>query len=478
MNVERKLTKEQLNNEIKFVNPVSHSHFSIPYGVGNVKMHLKQAKKLGHAGYCLTDIGSLAGMMDGFKYSKELEKFPFAFGAELNIIDSLENRDKVHRYFNIVCIAKNMEGYKNLCRLISESGKPDHFYYKPRISLEELIEKKEGLIVLSGNMRSMIAESIIKKSNQEDTLIEIFKTFFQDDFYIQLNYMPQNFTFDWKKKDWIDVGFDPQALVNERLIELSKKHNVKTLLNQNAFMPESHFKLQQDILLSNHEEFKGKGYAEKNIYCLKSVEEMYDEISKKCPYISDELFVDSCKNSIELINKAKNIKLNFKPALPKINYDENEVNLDIHHEENFYKVKDVVAGSSESMLNMFDLAEKDAALKTTIKIIIKNDKVDFAKPEYMNRLAFELKVIQRNGVIQLLDYFLLLEDVTHFVYKINKSRGYGRGSGAGSLLAFSLGITDVDPLEYGLLFERFLTKERIGKLVFEHPNHPKNKLQN
>jgi DNA polymerase III alpha subunit len=237
-------------------------------------------------------------------------------------------------------------------------------------------------------------------------------------------------------------------------------------------MPDDKHKPLQDILLGNSDEFKRSGFKEHHTYSMKSVEQMYEDVKKMSPYISDEQFLDMCHTTIEILDKTYDLKMKFKPELPKIVYSENIVNIDPIWEEKFLEVKEIIRPISPLMLDLFEIAEQDIALKTSLKVIIKNGKMDFSNPAYVNRLADEIKIIQRNGVIQLLDYFLLLEDVTYFVVSIGKYRGFGRGSGAGSLLAYTLDITDCDPLIYTLLFERFLTKERIGKFLIDHPEYP------
>lgn len=453
--------------KIDFVPLNTHSHFSIPFGVGKPSALLKKAIKMGHKGFCLTDINSMAGVFPLIKASKD-EKFPIMFGAELNIIDSLENRNTSARYFNIVCYVKNNTGYKNLVRLISNSSKKDHFYYKPRISLSELIEYKDGLIITSGNMYGLIGQSILKESGQEEILVQIFKEHWEDDFYFQLNYHPKNMEFDYKANKHVELGFDPQKIVNLKLLELAKKYNVKYFITQNAFMPDKKNKVQQNILIGNDDQYKHSKFQEYHTYDLKSVDYMYNEIQEMSPYIDDETFISACKTSVEIFDKCKNVKLKFKPQLPEIKYAEHIVNTDSKWDEVFYDTMKDVKEVSTTLYEMMEIAhDRDIALKTTLKIILKNNKINFNNKIYADRLAYELKVIQRNGVIKLLDYFLLLEKVTHFVRENGFLRGFGRGSGAGSLLAYALDITDCDPILYGLLFERFLTQDRIGQFLYE-----------
>lgn len=141
-------------------------------------------------------------------------------------------------------------------------------------------------------------------------------------------------------------------------------------------------------------------------------------------------------------------------------------------EEEFYKVKEALKADGHPLLEIFEASEEDISLKTSVKIMIKNAKIDFNNPVYgRNRLLVELKVIQRNGVIGLCDYFLLLEDVTHFIPREWTASRFWKRLGSRSLVAYALDITDCNPIDFDLLFERFLTKERVGKFNFEIPGY-------
>lgn len=600
------LSKEQLS-QIQFVNLVQHTHFSMPFGVGNVKAHIKKVAASGLAGFAMTDT-NMGGVLEAYKAVKD-KKLPFALGVQLNIIDDLQRQDKVNKYFTITCFAKNQKGYQNLVALTSIASTPDHFYYKPRISLPELIEHSEGVVVLSGDINGMLSQSIVRETGQEEILMQIFKDHFGDDFYLEMHF--HNLSQQWDKdtKSYKDSGMDVQKTVNLKLVELARKYKVKCVLVQNSFMPNQKDKLLQDILIGNTPIGKD-GWRFSNTYNTMSVEEMYERVQKEAPYISDEQFVEWSNNSILVLNKCKDIKLAFTPKLPKIKYEESVVNQDPVWEEKFQALKKDLKTRHQGMYELFEVSEGDISLKTSFKIMMRNEKVDFNNVHHLDRLVEELLVIQRNGIIKLCDYFLLLEDVTHFVRSNGYLRGFGRGcitenttvlikrfnekgivnlnkvqigdevltdkgtwekviqtftydvnemglkltqqngesitltkdhkilviknknrtfipaseltiedlvvvvneeseeilniikieetmlsskvydlmiantpsfltnfgtvhnSGAGSLVAYALDITDCDPLHFELLFERFLTKERIGKFNFELPGYP------
>lgn len=418
------LTKEQLA-QIQYVNLVNHTHFSIPMGVGNVKAHLKRAQKCGFKGLAITDSHMMGGVLEAYKYCKDAN-FPLAIGVVLNVIDDLSRKDKTNKYFTLTVFAKNDEGYKNLVNLVSIGSKEDHFYFRPRVSLPELIEKSAGLVVMSGDINGMLSQSILKETGQEELLVQIFKDHFEEDFYIEIH--AQNLQFQWNKdtKTYLDSGSDPQKTVNLKLIELAKKYKVKCVLVQNSFFPESKHKELQDILIGNTPMGKD-GWRMHNSFHTRDMEEFYEMVKKDSPYITDEQFVEWCNNSMLVLDKCKDIKLNFIPRLPTIQYHESIVNQEPIWDEKFNELKEYLKTNHQGMYELFEVAEEDISLKTSLKIMIRNEKVDFKNKVHLDRIDEELRTIQRNGIIKLCDYFLLLEDVTHFVRSNGFLRGFGRG---------------------------------------------------
>lgn len=476
------MKKEELE-KIRYINPAAHSHFSMPLGIGTPKDLILQADALKHDGIAITDMTSMAAVLPALKQVGELKQkgkiskdFAYLIGCQFNIIDDLSKKDRSNKYFSIRAIAKNFKGYQNLNKLISLASLDDHFYVKPRISLEEIIEYSEGLIITSGDMNGLISQAVVKETGQEDMLAQIFQEYFKDDFYLEVLYHPMYHTWDKNKKDYEIGEEDLQKKVNLKLFELARRYNIKCVLSQNTFINKPEDYIQQKILIGNHPSYSKDGWFMFHSTHLQSVEEMYNYIQKHSPYISDEDFKEWCENTIEIKEKTKGLNLLFRPELPLINYDENEVNKDEKLEEKYQAIKKEVGKINPYVQELFEVGdESDKAIKTSLKIMIKNNKIDWKNQEQMDRLAIEMKVIGRNGIINLCDYFLLIEDVSNFIVKNEFQKGPGRGSGAGSITTYALDITDVDPLRYGLLFERFLTAERIGSYNFEVPGFPLKK---
>ena len=464
-------------SSIKFVNLHSHSHFSLLDGVGTVRDHITECMKKGHSGVCITDHGVMTGCIQLYRLSNDMgfanklgkfNKIPIVVGSELYITEDIQKREPDNKYNHITVYAKDKIGYKNLSELTSIGSKEDHFYSRPRIGKSELFSKKSGLIVTSGCFIGMIPQSIYKKTGREEDILLEFKREFGDDFYIEIHLSNINKKWDKTLKKHVEQSFNPQELVNVRLIELAKKHDIKMIICQDSHMPKKEHHFVQSIMIWNSPSGKD-GWHFPDAYYTMSVEDMYEKCRDNAPYISDEDFIHGCTNTIEILEKCGKLNLDFKPILPKIDYDSHYVNKIESLERKIKILESSFLDIDPEFYEIIRLSETDPALRAAIKVIIKNKKIDLTDDRYRSRIIFEIKTIQRNGIIKLIDYFMLLEDVTNFVKNNNFLRGPGRGSAGGSLFAYALDITDVDPIKYDLLFSRFLTKERIGSMEFDIP---------
>ena len=469
-----KLTKEDLD-KIKYFNPHLHSHYSLLDGIGTVSAHIKKAHACGHAGCAITDHGTMASAIELYQKTRDpdflknelkTEEFPGVPGCELYITRDALIKDKENKYNHITVLTKNYQGYKNLCFLTSIGSSPDHHYFRPRCSMEELKNNKEGLIATSGCVLGMIPQAILKKTGKEEELALEFLEIFGEDFYIELHFSDISHKWNSENKTYEPQGFNPQEIVNKRLLELSEKFKIKCLIAQDAHMPNKEDHAIQTIMIANSPSGKD-GWHFREAYYTRTVHDMYEQMKQTMPFISDQQFIDYCQNTIEVLNKCKGLKMEFKPILPKVKYDENPVNQDPKYDEILNNFKAVFQAIDKEFSDLIEYSEKDISLRTALKCVIKNEKIDLLDDKYRERIKQEIDIIQFNGRIKLMDYFLILEDVSRKVTESGFLRGYGRGSGAGSLLCYALDITDCDSLEYSLLFERFLTRSRIGNLNFD-----------
>lgn len=438
------LSKEKLS-QIIYTNLVGHSHYSMPFGVGKIKDHIASAAKKGHRGFALVDDYAMNGILEAYSLSKDKdyitnklkkEKFPILLGTKLHLTDDLNNQES--QLFNVSVYATNWTGYKNMTYLTSQSSMPGNGYLDgdghliKRLSLENLAEKSEGLVIGSGNIEGILAQAIIKGTGQEEDLIQIFKEIFGERFFIEIHFYKKTKFWSAAAKAYQEQTEDIQKVVNKELIRLAKKYDVKCCLVQDSYMPDKKFFFIQNILIANHKDHKSSGFYMDTEKYIMSVEEMYNYIQENSNYITDEQFVEFCENTNQIVDLCNNIYLDFEPALPKIDYEEHPVNSKAETEKYnklFDETHNKIKTLSPAMAEIFKIARvrKDIALETTLKAMIRLEKMQWDNADYLDRLALELKVLQRNGILGLLDYFLLLEDVTNFIRDNGYLRGYGRG---------------------------------------------------
>ncbi|WP_282071501.1 DNA polymerase III subunit alpha [Polaribacter atrinae] len=344
-------------------------------------------------------------------------------GCEFNICEDHKNKSQKDNGYQVVLLAKNKNGYHNLAKM-SSAAFVDGFYYVPRID-KELVERyKEDIIVLTGNLYGEVPSKILNlgEKQAEDALIW-WKEQFKDDLYIEL-----------MRHDQQD-----EKIVNETLLKFSKKHDVKIVATNNTFYLEQKDANAHDILLCVKDGEKqstpigkGRGYRyglPNDQYYFKSTDEM------------KKLFADipeAISNIQEIVDKVEIFTLARDVLLPAFNIGdefkdpEDEKDNGKRGENNFLK-----------HLTFEGAKKRYGEITESIK----------------ERLDFELEVIEKTGYP---GYFLIVEDFIRAARKMDVAVGPGRGSAAGSVVAYCLWITNIDPIKYDLLFERFLNPERVS----------------
>lgn len=487
------LKAEDLN--IPFVNLRTFSHYSMLLAVGTPGEHLESARAAGHSGVAITDNASLAASIQLYKISKD-KQFPCVIGTHLYITEDLNLKDPDHKYDRLLIFIKNFEGYQNLCRLLTIASLEDHVYYRPRISFEELFKHKEGLIVSTSDSASPFGHAILHSTGREKELLELFKKEFGDDLYCEVSLADQGQRWSKDLKAFVPEE-NKQEIVNKRMIELSRELKITPYLSMPSYMPKKEQYMIQKIVISNSPTGKDGWHFHEPQYTM-SLPELYARKEKIAPYLSDDDFVQFCKNSVEVLEKAKAFKPSFKPLLLKIDYKEHPASKDAELEERLLMMEKYFETSDpefsellrvsrenetiqETIKRIPELKEyldpylKDDALRLTIKIVVDQEKIDLQDDVVRKRLTHELKLFQRNGVFQFCDYFLPLEDVVRFHRENGFERGFGRGSGGSSILCYAMDISDVDPIAYDLDVDRFATKERLGRFSIELPGISKKK---
>ena len=406
----------------------NHSQFSILQSTASIAKMVKSAVNCQMPAIALTDTGN---MMGAFNFVKEVSKYNKSaekkikpiVGCEFYVCEDHKNKSLKDNGYQIVLLAKNKKGYHNLAKMASIAY-IDGFYYVPRIDKKVIEQYKENIIVLSGNMYGEIPSKILNiGENQAEEALLWWKDTFKEDFYLELN----------------DHHQENEQHVNEVLLSFAKKHDVKVVASNNTYYIDKGDAKSHDILLCVKDGEKqatpkgrGRGFRfglPNDEYYFKSQEEM-KQLFQNTP--------EAIINIQEVVDKIEIYKLQRDVLLPKF---------DIPHE--FMDEKDAEDGGVRG---------ENAYLKhLTFKGAEKRyGNLDDEKKE---RIEFELKVIENTGYP---GYFLIVQDFISKAREMGVSVGPGRGSAAGSVVAYCLKITNIDPIKYNLLFERFLNPDRVS----------------
>lgn len=394
-----------------------HSQYSILDGQADIADLVKKAKDEGMEAIALTDHGNMFGVKEFHNIATKQGIKPI-IGCETYVArrsrllkETKEDRSGNH----LILLAKNLVGYKNLIKLISTSW-IDGNYYRPRIDWELLEKYSEGIIASSACIAGEIPRAI-KRNDIEgaEIIIQRFKKLFGDDFYMEIQRHETNLP------GAATEVYQEQKVINVKMIELAAKHNVKIIATNdvhfvNAEDAETHDRLICLTTGAKLDDVDRMRYTKQE--WLKSKAEMA-EIFKDIP--------EALENTMEIANKIEIYKLNQDPIMPDFPLPDGFTN-----EDDYLK----------------HLAYEGA--KRNYKEIT---------PAIEERLDFELETIKKMGFP---GYFLIVWDFLKAAREMGVSVGPGRGSAAGSVVAYCLRITDVDPLKYNLLFERFLNPDRVS----------------
>ena len=426
-----------------FVHLHIHSEFSLLDGANRIKDIPVIAKELGMDAIALTDHGVMFGVIDFYKACKANGIKPI-IGCEMYVAPrSRKDKDPNidNRYNHLILLAKNNEGYKNLSKLVSLSF-TEGYYYKPRIDKEILEKYHEGLICCSACLAGEVPQAIQKDDMEEAKRVALwFKNLFGEDYYLEIQ----------------NNGIKEQQLVNQKLVQLSRELDIPLVATNDA-----HYSRREDAY--NHEV----------LLCIQTGKRMSDEDRMK--FDTDELYIKSpeemseffsnvpeaIENTVKIAEKC-NVEFEFgNTILP--NYDV-PGGYETHYDYiEFLTRKGLVQryGSQESKAKIEQRSDNESKNEEfTKKIEIEYEELP---NEIKQRCEYELGVIKKMGYV---DYFLIVWDYIHYAKTHGILVGPGRGSGAGSIVAYAIGITDIDPLKYNLLFERFLNPERISMPDFD-----------
>lgn len=400
--------------QLGFVHLHIHSEYSLLDGANRIKDLPVRAKELGMNAIAITDHGVMFGAIDFYKACKANGVKPI-IGCEVYVAPRgrKDKEPKIdEKYNHLILLAKNNEGYKNLAKLVSW-GFTEGFYYKPRIDKEILEKYHEGIICLSACLAGEVNQAILNNNIEEAKKVALwFKNLFGEDYYLEVQ----------------NNGIKEQVLVNQKLVDLSRELNIPLVATNDA-----HYLKKEDAY--NHEV----------LLCIQTGKKMTDE--DRMRFDTDELYVKSPEEMIEYFKNIPEAIENTVKIAEKCN-----VEFEFGH----------------TILPNYDVPEQysthyDYLESLTQAGLTKRYGQNITK-EIQERAQYELSVIKKMGYV---DYFLIVWDYINYAKTHNIPVGPGRGSGAGSIVAYSIGITDIDPIKYNLIFERFLNPERISMPDFD-----------
>ena len=409
-----------------FVHLHLHTFYSLLDGLSPPEEYIKKAVEQGSPAIAITDHGVMHGCIDFYKACKKHDIKPI-LGCEMYIAFN-KHTDKRHQIDNkrthVTLLAETQEGYENLLKMATIAHL-EGYYYKPRIDWDLLEKYSKGIIALSGCMQGDVPQAILNAdTSKAEELIERFHNVFgKKNFYLELQYHPE---------------LPQQQTINDGLIELSKKHNIPTVVAVDVHYPNSEDNVAQDIMMCIQ---TGRNLDDPNRLSM-----MNADYSMPDPDVLYKAFAhvpEALENTVKIAERCNldfDFSVNRIPSFPVPDKKKPEEYL----RELCYK------GLIEKyQLDKYDCKTQEEVQKSKDENVIK----------LVERLEFELKIIEDMGFV---GYFLIVWDFVLWAKDHNIVVGPGRGSAAGAIVAYTLDITEIDPLEYDLLFERFLNPARIS----------------
>lgn len=387
-----------------------HTEYSLLDGSNKIKEYVARVKELGMDSAAITDHGVMYGCIDFYRAAKEAGIRPI-LGCEVYVapgsrFDKEAGGSSSGRYYHLVLLAENNQGYANLMKIVSK-GFVEGYYYKPRVDLELLRQYHEGIIALSACLAGEVARYLTRSMYEDakEAALRYQEIFGKDNFFLELQ----------------DHGIAQQQMVNQQLMRLHEETGIPMVATNDV-----HYTYQDDV--ESHD----------ILLCLQTGKKLADE--DRMRYEGGQYFVKSPQEMAEL----------FPYALEAL--------------ENTHKIAmrcNVEIEFGVTKLPRYDVPEGYTAWEYLNKLCFEGlqERYQPVTEELKERLTYELNTIQNMGYV---DYFLIVWDFIKYARDHDIMVGPGRGSAAGSLVSYTLGITKLDPIKYDLLFERFLNPERVS----------------
>lgn len=423
-----------------------HTQYSLLDGAIRLNDLFKRAKELEMPAIACTDHGNMFGGIDFYTRAISAGIKPI-LGSEIYFtpgsrhdrrapknLKTLDSQDEVegkHQIHHLILLCKNLTGYQNLCKLLSRAYQ-EGFYYKPRADVELLREYSEGLIATTACLKGEVGYNLFTGQDERAYQAAMkFREIYQDDFYLEIQ----------------ENGIPEQVEVNKKIIAFAKEHSVPLVATNDCHYLTREDAAAQEVLMcvqtgKTFEDEKRMKLSTTEFY-FKSAQEMREAFS----YIPE-----ACDNTLKIADKC-NLEIRWQDdkgkqiyLLPKFEIETQET-----EDEYFERL------SREGLEERF----QGPHFK---HLVVKENWESELKPQYLERLEVEIGLIKQMGFT---GYFLIVSDFIGWSKKNGIPVGPGRGSGAGSIVAYALKITNVDPIPYNLLFERFINPERISMPDFD-----------
>ncbi|MEE2671955.1 MAG: DNA polymerase III subunit alpha [Bdellovibrionota bacterium] len=437
----------QEDHKSDFVHLHLHTQYSLLDGALRLDDLFERAKEYGMKSIAMTDHGNMFGAIDFytkaikngikpilgsevyFTPGSRFDRRPPKNSKSLSTQDEQESKHQIH---HLVLLCKNKQGYENLCKLLSHAYL-EGFYYKPRVDLELLNKYSEGLVATTACLKGEVAFNFFTgQDDRAHNAIQKLRDIFHDDFYLEIQ----------------RHGLEEEQ-VYEKIIDYAKEHQIKLVATNDCHYLTRDDAAAQEVLLCIQ---TGKTFLDEKRMKLTADEFYFKSPEEMRAKFSD--LPDACDNTLEIADKC-NLEITW----------EDEDGKQIYHLPDF----DQHIETGETTEEYFKRVSYEG-LEERFKgphfrdLVTQSNWEDELKPQYYDRLQIEIDTILQMGFP---GYFCIVSDFISWAKERDIPVGPGRGSGAGSLVAYSLKITNIDPLPYNLLFERFINLERISMPDFD-----------
>ena len=391
---------------VEFTHLHVHTEYSLLDGSAKIRELVDRAKELGMSSLAITDHGAMFGVVEFYKAAKEAGIKPI-IGCEVYVANGsrFEKNSKTAAYYHLILLAENQEGYQNLIKLVS-LGYTEGFYYKPRVDMELLKKYHKGLIASSACLAGAVARAVLNESYEKakEVALEYKEIFGDGNFFLELQ----------------DHGYPEQKRVNRALIKMSEETGIPLICTNDSHYIYAEDAPSHDVLL-----------------CIQTAKTVDDE--DRMRYEGGQFYLKSPQEMQYLFPDHPEALENTMKIAERCNV-----------EFVFHEMK----------LPEYDVPDGKTASEYLRELCFEGFKRKYNDdPKLKERLMYEIETIESMGFV---DYFLIVWDFINYAKRNNIMVGPGRGSAAGSMVSYCLDITEIDPIKYGLIFERFLNPERIS----------------